>query len=98
MARFRFVSIPSGAQFPRINFVGNSSSCINMGAFEGLCCQVSLLTLSLGGVLPSEPVRSVLPSLRLAVACNAGRITMQGALDLPYPETLSDEIVQRNAP
>jgi hypothetical protein len=65
------------SEFPRMSFGGNSPFCIKTGAFEGHGCQVSPTTLTLRGALPSEPVRSVLPSLGLAAARNTGRILMQ---------------------
>jgi hypothetical protein len=66
-------------EFPRIEFVGNSYSCIETGAFEGPGCQVSPTTLTLRSVLPFESVRSLLPSLGIATTCNVGRILMHSA-------------------
>src|SRR5215208_7912134 len=66
-------------EFPRIVFAGNSSQCIKTEADEEHDYYRSLLLPILGSVLPSQFESSVLPSLRLAAACNAGRILMQTA-------------------
>jgi hypothetical protein len=68
------------SEFPRITFVGNSSLCIKTAAFSGYgyCC--SLSTPCLGASLLSEPARSVLPALGLAITSNADRILMHDAV------------------
>jgi hypothetical protein len=78
MLSFREPRTPE-AEFPRIVIGGNSPRCIKTEAAEGHGYYRSLLLPILGSVLPSQPKRSVLPSLGLAAVCNADRILMQGA-------------------
>ena len=67
------------SEFPRIEFAGNSSQCIKTEADEEHDYYCSLQPRILGSVLPSQPKKSLLPSLKLAAVCNAGRILMQDA-------------------
>jgi len=69
----------TGAQFPRTLFGDNSSRCIKTDVAEGHDHARSLPMPIPGGVLPSQPKRSVLPSLGLAAVCNGGRILKQDA-------------------
>jgi hypothetical protein len=59
------------AGFPRITFVGNSSSCIKTDSFEGYGYYCSLLRPTVRDVLRSDLARSVLLSLGVAPTCNA---------------------------
>jgi len=65
------------AEFPRTLFAGNSSHCIKTEATEGHDYYRSLSVLILASVWASQLKRSILKSLGLAAACNAGRILMQ---------------------
>jgi hypothetical protein len=59
--------------------VGNSSSCIKKGVFEGYGYSRSLSTPYRGAAVHPELARSVLPSLELAATRNTGRILMHSA-------------------
>ena len=65
------------AGFPRMSFSGNSPFCIKKGVLEGYGYLSSLPTPTLKVVLPSDPTRSVLLALGLAIARNTDRILMQ---------------------
>jgi hypothetical protein len=64
-------------EFPRMPFVGNSPFCIKKGVLEWYGYLSSLPTHTLEVVLPSDPTRSVLSALALAITRNADRILMQ---------------------
>jgi len=71
-----------------MNFVGNSPLCIKTGALEGYGYCYSLSTPCLRATLPSEPARSLLPSLGLDITRNAGRILMH---DVAFPGLASEK-------
>jgi hypothetical protein len=65
------------AEFPRIEFAGNSSHCIKLEVKKEQDYYFSLPVPIFRNVLPFQIRRLALPSLTLAVTCNAGRILMQ---------------------